>query len=89
MKRSEHLQLIKRICIIEKKCGNFFSESHDCLGEIGNLNATDHIEVKANVKPVVTTFHIVPHAFKPKLEKVLKGIINFDTIEPIKKLLIR
>ena len=86
MKTNEHLQLIKRICRIETKCENFFSEFHDCLGEIGNLNTADHNDVKGNVKPVVNTVRTVPHALNPKLEKVLKGMVNFDTIEPIEKL---
>ena len=50
----------------------FFSEFHDCFVEIGTLNATHYIEVKDNVKPVVTPVHKVPHALnKPKLEKEL------------------
>ena len=50
----------------------FFSEFHDCFREIGTLITTHHIEVKDNVKPVVTPFCKVPHAFKLKLEKELK-----------------
>ena len=54
LKTSEHLQLIKRICRIETNGETFFPEFHDCFGEIGTLNTTHHIEVKGNVKPVVT-----------------------------------
>ena len=71
MKTREHLQLIKRICRIEKNNDTFFSESHDCFGEIGTLNIT---EVKDNVKPVVT-----------KLEKELKRMVDLGIFEPIKK----
>ena len=53
LKTSKHLQLIKRICRIETNKEMFFSEFHDCFGEIGTLNTTHHIEVKDNVKPVV------------------------------------
>ena len=85
LKTSEHLQLIKRICRTETNSERFFSEFHDCFGEIGTLNTTHHIEVKDNVKPVVTPVHKVPHALKPKLEKELKRMIDLDIIEPIKK----
>ena len=40
----------------------------DCFGEIGTLNTTHHIEVKDNVKPVVTPVRKVLHALEPKLE---------------------
>ena len=85
LKTSEHLQLIKRICRIETNSETFFSEFHDCFGEIGTLNITHHIEVKDNVKPVVTPVRKVPHALKPKLEKELKRMVDLDIIEPIKK----
>ena len=65
------------------KC--FFSEFHYCFGEIGTLNTTHHIEVKDNVKPVVTPVLKVPHALKPKLEKELKRMVHLDIIEPIEK----
>ena len=48
------------------------SEFHDCFGEIGTLNTTHRIEVKANVKSVVTTVRKVPHGLKSRLEKELK-----------------
>ena len=85
LKTSEHLQLIKIMCRIETNSETFFSEFHDCFGEIGTLNATHHIEVKDNVKPVVTPVRKVPHALKPKLEKELKRMVDLDIIEPIKK----
>ena len=74
LKTSKHLQLIKRICRIETNKEMFFSEFHDCFGEIGTLNTTNHIEVKDNVKPVVNPFRKVPHALKPKLAKELKHL---------------
>ena len=49
------------------------------------MNTTHHIEVKDNVKPVVTPVRKVPHALKPKLEKELNGMIDLDIIEPIEK----
>ena len=85
LKTSKHLQLIKRICRIETNKEMFFSEFHDCFGEIGTLNTTHHIEVKDNVKPVVTPVRNVPHALKPKLAKELKQMIDLDIIESIKK----
>ena len=85
LKTNEHLQLIKRICQIETNSEKFFSEFHDCFGEIGTLNTTHHIEVKDNVKPVVTPVHKAPHALKPKLEKKLKRMVDLDIIETIEK----
>ena len=49
------------------------------------MNTTHHIEVKDNVKPVVTPVRKVLHALEPKLEKELKRMIDLDVIEPIKK----
>ena len=72
LKASEHLQLIKRICRIETNGEMFFSEFHDCFGEIGTLNTTHHIEVKDNVKPVITPIRKVPHALKPKSKPIEK-----------------
>ena len=85
LKTSEHLQLIKRIFRIQTNGETFFSEFHDCFGEIGTLNTTHHIEVKHNVKPVVTPVRKVPHELKPKLENELKRIVDLDIIEPIEK----
>ena len=85
LKRSKHLQLIKRICRIETNSETLFSEFHDCFGEIGTLNTTHHIEVKSNVKPVVTPVHKVPHILKQRLEKELKSMVDLDIIETIDK----
>ena len=85
LKTSEHLQLIKRICRVKTNGEIFFLEFHDCFGEIETLNTTHHIEVKHNVKPVVTPVRKVPHALKPKLEKELKRMVNLDIIEPVEK----
>ena len=76
LKTNKHLQLIKRICWIETNSETFFSEFHDCFGEIGTLNATHHIEIKDNVKPVVIPVRKVPHVLKPKLEKELKQMVK-------------
>ena len=45
------------------------------------MNTTRHIEVKDNVKPVVTLVRKVPHALKPKLEQ----IVDLDIIELTEK----
>ena len=84
LKTSKHFQLTKRICTVETNSETFFSESHNCFGEIGTLNTTHHIEVKDNVKPVVAPVHKVPHALERKLEKELKRMVNLDIIEPMK-----
>ena len=76
LKTSKHLQLIKRICQIETNSEMFFSEFHNCFGEIETLNTTHHIEIKDNVKPVVTPVRKVQHALKPKLEEELKQMVK-------------
>ena len=54
--------------------------------DFGEIRTTHHIEVKDNVKPVVTPVRKVSHALKPKLEKELKQIVDLeDIIEPIEK----
>ena len=81
LKISRHLQLIKGICRTEINSETFFLEFHDCFGEID----TDHVEVKDNVKQVVTPVCKVPHALKLKLEKTLKRMVDLDIIKPIEK----
>ena len=49
------------------------------------MNTTHHIEVKGNVKPVVSPVRKVPHVLEPKLEKELKRMVDLDITEPIKK----
>ena len=43
LKTSEHLQLIKIICVTETNNKLFFSKFYDCFGDIETLNTT-HIE---------------------------------------------
>ena len=69
LKTNKHLQLIKRICRIQKNNEKSLSDSHDCFGEIGTLNTT---EVKDNVKPVVT-----------KLEKELVDLSIIQPIKKL------
>ena len=61
------------------------SELSDCFGEIGTLRNTHHIEIKDNVTSVVTPVGKIPLALKPKLEKKLKRMVDFDINESIQK----
>ena len=79
----ENLKFIKRICSVESKENSFLSEFSDCFEEIGTLNKTHHIEIKENLTPVVTTVRRIHHSLKPKVEKVLKGMVDLDIIEPV------
>ena len=49
------------------------------------MNTTDLIEVKYNVKPVVTPVGKVLHSLKPKLEKRTQRMVDLDITEPIEK----
>ena len=54
--------------------------------DFGEIRTTHHIEVKDNVKPLVTPVRKVSHALKTKLEKELKRMVDLeDIIEPIEK----
>ena len=53
----------------------FCSKFHDCLGD--HIEVTHQIEVKDNVKPVVTPFRKVPYLHKPKLEKERSNEWNY------------
>ena len=85
VKTIENSKLIKRICRIETNSETFFSEFRDFFGEIGTLNTTYHIEVKDNVRLVVTPPRKVPDVLKLKLEKELKRMVDLDIIETIEK----
>ena len=67
---------MRTFTISETNSEKFFSEFHDCFGEIGTLNTTHHIEVKDNVKPAVTPVRKVPHTLKSILEKELKRLVD-------------
>ena len=69
LKTSKHLQFIKIICRIETNSETFFLGFHDWFGKIGTLNTTHHIEVKDNVKPVITPIRKVSHELKSKWKK--------------------
>ena len=85
VKKIENSKLMKRICRTETNSETFFSEFHDCFAEIGTLNTTHHIEVKDNVRLVVTAPRKVPDVLKLKLEKELKRMVDLDIIETIEK----
>ena len=50
----------------------FFSEFHNCFGEIGPLNTTHQTEGKIQVQTSIYPLYKVPLVLKPKLEKELK-----------------
>ena len=62
---------------------SFLPEFADCLGEIGTLNKTHHIEIKENFTPVVIPVRQIPHSLKSKVEKEVKGIVDLDIIKPV------
>ena len=71
LKKSEHLQLMKRIRRIETNNEKFISEFHVVLE-------------KGDVKPVVTPVRKNPHALK-KIKKEFQRMVDLDLIELIKK----
>ena len=62
----------KKICRNETNNEMFFSEFHDCFGEIGPLNTTHQTEGKIQVQTSIYPLYKVPLVLKPKLEKELK-----------------
>ena len=82
---SESLNLIKPISAVNVSDEQFLSKFSDCLGEIGTLKNTNHIEIKDNVTPVVALVRKILLALKPKLEKELKGMVDLDISEPFQK----
>ena len=51
---SEGLNLIKHNSAVNVSNEHLLSQFSDCLGEIGTLKNTHHIESKDNITPVVT-----------------------------------
>ena len=82
---SESLNLIKHISAINVSGEQFLSEFSDCFGETGTLKNTHYIEIKDNVTPVATPVRKILLAWKPKLEKELKRMVDLDIIEPVQK----
>ena len=82
---SESLNLIKHISAVNVSNEQVLVEFSDCLGEIGTLKNTHHIEIKDNVTPVVNPVGKIPLALKPKLEKELQRMDDLDIIEPLQK----
>ena len=60
-------------------------EFSDCFGEIGCLPRVHHIEIRDDVKPVITPVRKVRFALKPKLKKELKRMVDLETIEQVEK----
>ena len=82
---SESLSLIKRVSALNISDEQFYSEFSVCVGEIGTLKNTHHIEIKDNVTPAITLVRKITNTLKPKLEKELKHMADLDIIEPILK----
>ena len=81
---SESLTLIKLISAVNVSDKQFLCEFSDCFEEKGILKNTHHIEMKDNVTEV-TPVRKIPLAFKPKLEKGLKRMVDWNNIEPVEK----
>ena len=62
---------MKRISTLNVKDKQFLSEFSDWFGETRTLNTTLHIEIKDNL-----TFVVTPVAFKPRLGKELKSMVE-------------
>ena len=82
---SESLTLLKRISAVNVSDKQFLSEFSDYFGEKGILKNTHHNEIKDNVTPEVTPVRKIPLAFKPKSEKGLKRLVDWNNIEPVEK----
>ena len=41
------------------------------------------MDIKENFTPIVTLVRRIPHSLKPKVEKELKHMVDFDIIEPV------
>eukprot|EP00794_Sanderia_malayensis_P014552 gene14552-16054_t len=85
---SEKLNLIKRIYTINDTSQAdvpFEKEFSDCFGKIGCLERTHHIEVKEDVKPVISPIRKIPLALKSRLKEELERMIKLDVIEPVEK----
>ena len=55
-------------------------EFSHCFGEIGCLPRVHHIEIRDDVKPVITSVRKIPFALKPKLKKELKRMVDLKII---------
>ena len=60
-------------------------EFSGCFGEIGCLPRVHHIEIRDDVKPVITPVRKVPFALKPKLKRELKRMVDLEIIEQVEK----
>ena len=78
--RLETRENLKLICNVESKENLFLFEFSGCFGDIGIFNKAHHIE---NFAPFVTLVGRTPHSLKPKEEKELKLMVDFDIIEPV------
>ena len=85
---SEKLNLINRFYKItddNPAQPNIEVEFSDCFGEIGCLKRTHHIEVKEDVKPVISPIRKILFALKTKLKEELQCMVRLDIIEPVEK----
>ncbi len=85
---SVKLNLIKQVYQISKSIQSttpVHEEFSDCLGEIGCLLRVHHIEIRDDVKPVISPVRKIPCALKPKLKKELQRMVDLEIIEPVEK----
>ena len=85
---SVKLNLIKQVYQIPKNIQSttpVHEEFSDCFGEIGCLPRVHHIEIRDDVKPVISPVRKIPCALKPKLKKELQRMVDLEIIEPVEK----
>ena len=85
---SVKLNLIKQIYQISNDIQSttpIHEEFSDCFGEIGCLPRVHHIEIRDDVKPVISPVRKIPFVLKPKLKKELKRMVDLEIIEQVEK----
>ena len=75
-KRSENLNLIKRVLHVNSSVANFTEEYSDCFGEIGCLPGTHYITIDKTATPIIHPLRRVPNSLKPKLKEELQRMVE-------------
>ena len=86
---SERLNLVQRIFKVNASDLNSDSpitdDYFDCIGDVGTLPSTYHIELKENAQPVVVPPRKLPFAMKQRVKKELYRMEKIGVIEKVDK----
>ena len=86
LKARKQLNLIKRICHLNKSYDECLQHYDSTFNDLGCLPEEYHINIDSDVKPVVHPARRVSFTLKAKLKAKLQRVVSLDVIAKVDKL---